>query len=104
MFGVCWNIVSAVSFGKRVETYKTKGRVKNFQYIDSFSVLTVDDKQSAHLKSQLVQPRDTFQDSCSWSQRRSDLFTNISKNHFTCNLCSVYHIRGVDSTFPMVNN
>ena len=62
MFGVCWNIVSAVSFGKRVETYKTKGRVKNFQYIDSFSVLTVDDKQSAHLKSQLVQPRDTFQD------------------------------------------
>lgn len=47
---------------KRVETYKTKGSVKNFQYIDSFSVLTADEKQSTHLKSQLVQSVEAFQD------------------------------------------
>ena len=47
---------------KRVETYKTKGRIKNFQYIESFSVLTAEDKQSATLRNQLIDSDGTSHD------------------------------------------
>ncbi len=46
----------------RVETYKTKGKIKNFQYIDSFSVVTVEEKQSAALRDQLIKSTDSSQD------------------------------------------
>lgn len=47
---------------KRVETYKTKGKIKNFQYIDSFSVVTAEEKQSAALRDQLIKATDLLQD------------------------------------------
>lgn len=46
----------------RVETYKTKGKIKKFQYIDSFSVVTAEEKQSASLRDQLVKSTSSSQD------------------------------------------
>lgn len=47
---------------ERVETYKTKGRIKDFQYIDAFSVYTADEKQSTLLRNQLAAGTRDLQD------------------------------------------
>lgn len=47
---------------KRIETYKTKGRLKDFQYIDAFSVVPAEEKQSTTLKNQLNDNKLIFQD------------------------------------------
>ena len=53
------------NFGRltqRIENYKNQGRIKDFQYIDAFSVFTAEEKQSTSLRDKITRQEKSYTD------------------------------------------